>query len=449
VFRGWLHLPTTGALEVVLATIAANRLEGDPVWMLLVGPPGSGKSELVTAVSGLADTHPTATLTEAALLSGTPNRERAPDAKGGLLREIGERGIIVCKDFGSVLAMNRDARSLVLAALREIYDGAWTRHVGTGGGRTLSWSGQIGLLGGCTPTIDRHHAVMGAMGERFTLYRLPAVDSDVQARRALAHAGHERRMRTELAAAAAAVLDNTTTPRKRTDAETDRLVALTTLVVRARSSVERDGYSREIELVPDPEAPTRLAIVLARLLDGLDAIGCERELALATVSKAALDSVPALRLAALATLESVDGYLDTNTIADAVRHPAGTTRRALEDLVAHRLVEIERGGQGEAHRWRLSAFARKRMQTFPDLSSSTRSGREKSDPEVPTFREGPPGLLPGDLGYLHSANLAKHNGHVTDGEWKQLKLVHQALRRRVPGTENNNIAKGREEGARP
>jgi len=193
-------------------------------------------------------------------------------------------------------------------------------------------------------------------------------------------------MRAELAHAAAAVLEHPVVPRDRTDTETDRLIALTTLVVRARSSVERDGYSREIELVPGSEAPTRLAIVLSRLLDGLDAIGCDRDQALTTVTKAALDSVPALRLAVLTTLDAVDG-LDTNAIAEAVRHPAQTTRRALEDLVAHRLVEVERPGDGKAHRWHLSTFARKRLATFPDLSSSTRSGRDRGLCPTSTFRE--------------------------------------------------------------
>jgi hypothetical protein len=284
-FRRWLHLPDSGALDVVLATVAANRLEGDPVWTVVVGPPGGGKSELLNAVSGLDDSHPTATLTEAALLSGTPKKEHASGAKGGLLREIGSFGIIVCKDFGSVLSMNRDARALVLAVLREIFDGAWTRHVGTDGGRTLTWSGKVGLIGACTPTIDRHHGVMGAMGERFVLYRLPDVDADTQAREALRHAGRERTMRAELAAAAREVLAAAGKPRERTDEETDRLIALATFAVRARSAVERDGYSREIELVSPAEAPTRLVIVLARLLDGLDAIGCDRNEALRIVPR--------------------------------------------------------------------------------------------------------------------------------------------------------------------
>jgi hypothetical protein len=199
-FRKWLHMPDSAALLVTLATVAANRAPGDPVWLLLIGPPGGGKTENLAPLVRLPDCHMAATLTEAALLSGTPKRE-AKDAKGGPLREIGDFGIIVAKDFGSVLSMHRDARAAVLAALREVYDGSWTRHVGTDGGRTLAWSGKIGLIAACTPVIDSQHAVIGSMGERFVFFRLPATDADAQARRALAHVGHESAMRAALATA--------------------------------------------------------------------------------------------------------------------------------------------------------------------------------------------------------------------------------------------------------
>ena len=220
-FRRWLHLPDPGVLLVTLATVAANRADGDPVWLLVVGPPGSGKTEVLGTLSTLPDVHAAATLTEASLLSGTSKRDKATDAKGGLLRELGDFGIIVCKDFGSILSMNRDARAAVLAALREVYDGSWTRHVGTDGGRTLAWSGKVGLLAGCTPAIDSHHAVIGSMGERFVLYRLPPVDAAQQARRALSHVGHERAMRLELGAAVATVLD-AVSPSRLTAAPTRR-----------------------------------------------------------------------------------------------------------------------------------------------------------------------------------------------------------------------------------
>lgn len=92
------------------------------------------------------------------------------------------------KDFGSVLAQNRDARASALAALREVYDGSWTRAVGTDGGRLLEWSGKVGLIAGGTPSYDRHHAVIAALGDRFILVRLADFEHDASGLAALTHA---------------------------------------------------------------------------------------------------------------------------------------------------------------------------------------------------------------------------------------------------------------------
>jgi hypothetical protein len=383
-FGRWLHLPDPLPLYAVLGAVAANRLEGDPVWLVLVGPPSGGKSELLQAVGDLPDVHPTATLTEAALLSGTPKRDRGKAAKGGLLREIGEFGILLCKDFGSVLGMNRDARAAVLAALREVYDGSWTRHLGTDGGRTESWSGKVGLLAGCTPTIDRHHAVMGAMGERFVLVRLPEADAEEQARRALDHAGREREMRGELRGVVCALFEGSLgEPRPPSLRDRERLVALATFVVRCRSAVERDSYSREVELVPEAEAPTRLVVVLERLLAGLDAVGVDRRAAWRVVTRAALDSIPALRRAVIEALH-VLGEGDTRVVADAVRYPTTTARRALEDLNAHGVVCRFPQGEGKADRWALTGWAQAQYVlalTVPGMSGGEVDGSvpEKSE----------------------------------------------------------------------
>lgn len=394
-FRRWLYLPDMGALYATLATVAANRLEGDPVWLLLVGPPGGGKSELLGSLTGLQDVHPAATLTEAGLLSGTPKRETAEGAKGGLLRVIGDFGIVVAKDFGSVLSMNRDQRSLLLAALREIYDGSWTRHIGTDGGRTLHWAGKVGFVGGVTPTIDRHHSVMGAMGERFVLYRLPGVDADEQAGRALEHAGREKTMRADLATAVETFLNNLQpAPSPFGQEDTVRLISLATLVVRARSAVERDGYTREVELIPEPEAPTRLVVVLRRLIQGLDAIGLHRDQSWRVITKIGLDSVPALRLSCLQHLHE-HGPAQTPTLAATLDYPTQTTRRALEDLAAHGLIIRTIRGEGQrADTWAVSPFADAKIRAcVPDLSSSMRRGVEEEDQKPPN---GAVSLIDGD-----------------------------------------------------
>jgi DNA-binding transcriptional ArsR family regulator len=197
-------------------------------------------------------------------------------------------------------------------------------------------------------------------------------------------------MRSELAAAARQVLAAAGKPRDLSDEETDRLIALATFAVRARSAVERDGYSREIELVSRAEAPTRLVIVLARLLEGLDAIGCERAEALRIVTKSALDSIPALRLAILRALQDAGDELDTIEVAEVVRHPASTTKRALEDLTAHGLVNVERQGSGKANLWTLSTFASERLPTQPEMSEGAESPYLSRSAHSTTFRVGSP-----------------------------------------------------------
>src|SRR5262245_15298616 len=109
----------------MLGATAANYLDGDPVWLGLIGPPSSAETELLNSTSSLPEVVPAATITEAGLLSGIPKKQYDKGARGGLLREIGPFGILMLKDFGSILSMSRDQSGAVLAALREIYDGRW------------------------------------------------------------------------------------------------------------------------------------------------------------------------------------------------------------------------------------------------------------------------------------------------------------------------------------
>ncbi len=45
-YRRWLEMPDAGTIYAVLGTIAAHRLDRDPVWTLLVAPPGWGRPRL-------------------------------------------------------------------------------------------------------------------------------------------------------------------------------------------------------------------------------------------------------------------------------------------------------------------------------------------------------------------------------------------------------------------
>jgi len=356
VFDRWLILKDHTPIYAVLGALAANLLPGDPVWLGLVGPPSSAKTEILNSTSLVPNVVQASTLTAPGLLSGVPRRQQTATAKGGLLRQIGSFGIIVLKDFGSILSMRPDLKAELLAALREIYDGAWTRHIGSDGGRTLTWKGKVGLLFGSTGVIDVHYSVFGAMGDRFLLNRLAPIGKG-QFEHALKHVGTgAAQMRKELAEAVAnlfAGLGNQPQPMIDAD-EIYRLDRTLALVVKLRGSVERDRIKREIEAVHGAEGPARIGLMLERLLAGLSLIGVDRETALEVVETVAMDSVPPLRRKAYECLAVAHPRsISTTAVAKGVKLPTNTVRRGLEDLAAYAVAERLSQGQGKADLWRL------------------------------------------------------------------------------------------------
>jgi hypothetical protein len=358
VFDYWLLLPDPTPIYAVLGTVAANLLLGDPVWLGLIGPPSSAKTELLNSVSALPSVVQAATLTVAGLLSGVPKKQHIGGAKGGLLRQIGDFGIIALKDFGSVLSMHTETRAEVLAALREIYDGHWTRHVGSDGGRTLSWKGKVGLLFGATGVYDSHYSVIGTLGDRFLLSRLAPAGRG-QFDRALKHGGAgTAQMRKELAEAVVRLFaGRQPEPRQIADDEIRFIDSVILLAVRLRGAIERDRQKREIEAVYGAEGTARIGLALERLLAGLDTLGIERELALNVVKAVAMDSVPPTRrrayehLHALRQRQNGKEAVSTTAVAEVLALPSVTTRRVLEDLTAYGLIERRVQGQGKADLW--------------------------------------------------------------------------------------------------
>jgi hypothetical protein len=363
-FERWLILPSRTPVYALLGAVAANLLDGDPTWLGLVAPPSSAKTELLNAVSGLPFVVSVSTLTLASLLSGTPRRQRTPGATGGLLRQVSNPGVLCLKDFTSTLTQRAETKAEVLSALREIYDGKWTRYIGTDGGKPLHWVGKLGLVFGCTGAIDTQHSVSDALGNRFLLSRLEPGKG--QLRWAFRHVGSKTAiMRRELAEAvnllfAAPRAD----PQEISEDEIDQFERVTELVVRLRGAVERDRQRRELDAVFGAEGPGRVGLALERLLAGLDTLGVERKVALDVVISVALDSTPPLR-------RNIYRYLcqplnpmkapppgaaalprrTTKEVAEAMKLPSITVRRGLEELTSYGLTNCYPTKQGAATEW--------------------------------------------------------------------------------------------------
>ena len=355
VFKRWLGEDyDTDALDAMLAAAAVERLDGDPLWLLIISGSGNAKTETVQALSGVNATVVSTITSEGALLTATSTRERTKSATGGLLREIGDRGVLVIKDVTSILSMNRDLRGQVLGAFREIHDGSWVRKVGTDGGQSLPWSGRIAVIGAVTTAWDQAHAVIASMGDRFVLVRVDSTNGRVAAgRKAIGNTGAEAQMRAELAGAVAGVIAGMeATGITLTDDETDIVLAAADLVTLARTGVEYDYRGKVID-AHAPEMPTRFAKELTQIIRGAVAIGMDTQRALRLAIRCARDSMPPLRLAIIDDLAANPGST-TSDVRRRVNKPWATVDRQLEALHMLGVLDVLEESYGEKTRWHYS-----------------------------------------------------------------------------------------------
>ena len=252
--------------------------------------------------------------------------------------------------------MHPETKAEVLAALREVYDGAWTRHLGSDGGRTLAWQGKVGLVFGCHRRhrwpLQRHRRDGRSVSVSRRLE--PAGKGAVRAARCEHVGAATKQMRKELAEAVARIVCRPARPSRGRSARTRPSASARTisLVVRLRGAVERDRRTREIEAVYGAEGTARIGLALERLLAGLDTLGVDRAKAMEIVEAIALDSVPPARRRAYEYLHNSTAPTETTPkVAAALGLPTVTVRRVLEELAAYELIKRTSQGQGNPDLW--------------------------------------------------------------------------------------------------
>ncbi len=374
VFQETLHMPDLGALHVVLASVVANRMAGMPMWLLLIGPPASAKTETVETLADLADVFTLSTTTKAGLLTGSTEQ----GGTGGVLLEGGERFVLVIKDFTTICSEHASTRNEVLAIFRELFDGRFERAVGSGGGRVLKWRGRAGCIACATEAVDT--VDMANFGERWVRYRLPASSEDARFMTglvALENLGHEaegRLRRRRVVTDFFAGLDLPERPPSLSSDEEDRLILLADLGTRCRSGVVWDaGHRDEIVQAPQPEEVPRLVGELGQLWAGLSGIGVSDPERWRFVEKCALDGMSSMRRSVLDVLLAAGHDASTATVAGHCRLPQTSARRHLQELRALGLVDLT-GERPE--RWRASEWldTRWRELALPEPGAGAKTG---------------------------------------------------------------------------
>jgi hypothetical protein len=349
VFDKWLTLDDPTVLDVILGTILAHRLKGDPLWLFLVGPPGGVKTELLRAFSPHPGVFAVSTLSPSALISGYITEAADPS----LLPKLDGR-VLVIKDFTAILQMQREARQEVISTLRDAYDGEACKVFGTG--ETKSYRSRFGVVAATTPVLDEYSSINAMLGERFLRYRVGTGETLAKIDRAICNATSEDTMRSELSRAACGVLVREAATPSVPDAIAKRLKHLANFLATARSEVARDRAGT-VTYRPVPEIGTRVGKQLKKLALG---IGMARGLSVIDddvyrlVVRVALDSLPSMRALILTELWALRAnFQQTANIAEACELDTETCRRWLSDLRLLGIMEREIGSRN-AHSWRLT-----------------------------------------------------------------------------------------------
>jgi DNA-binding transcriptional ArsR family regulator len=205
----------------------------------------------------------------------------------------------------------------------------------------------LGLLGAVTPKYDDVAELHSVLGERFVLYRPIRMNPEAEARAAIVRAEGGTEWRDVVAAVAARMVESSTKHLAHVRIPAwamSRLIDLARLTAAGRATVAREGNSKVIRVLPEPEGRTRLAQQLGKLLRGLCAVRAIREPGadeLAIIAKVARDTMPKARLVVLTAL--ADGGGTKLEIADRTGLSPSTCEYHLQDLVTLGIATPPRG----------------------------------------------------------------------------------------------------------
>ena len=342
VFHKWLWIEDEVPLDIIVSTALASMFPGDPIWILVIGPPGCGKTEIVRALSG-EWVYSIDSITSKTLISGL--KEKGKETKFGIIQDLHEK-LLVIKDLTVMLQSNPYAKSEdnIFSQLRAAYDGEYASAHGAGHKRQY-YKARFGLIAAVTPIVDRYRSLNTSLGERFLSIRI-SQDSIRAIEKAQENCGREETMRLELQQVLAESFRQYKELGKSVGLEplnfddALRIRALGNILAKMRSEVVRDKLRHPVA-IPETEVGTRVVKQLTRLAEVLNLYGAYNYQNLTRVTR---DSITPLKLRVIRAL-----YEMFRANPWELHHKTGlpypTVREVCEDLYLLKICDKEERGR--------------------------------------------------------------------------------------------------------
>lgn len=433
VFNKWLLIKDEGVVKVMIATVVANLMNSDPVWLFLLAESGGGKTEIMNSLLKLPQYYPLSQLTANTFLSGYKSKTK----EASLLKRLAPNTTIGFKDFTSILDGNNDEMKAIMGQFRDIYDGYLVKVTGTGD--EIYWKGKIGFIAGCTPMLEQRIKTIGAMGERFLNYNIKQPKRKEVKARMRQNVGKELQMREELQDAVVGYMKGVIIPDKDNmpalPPEVDDMIdSLADFIAVSRTVVFRSSDTKkELEYIGKSEMSTRTWKQLYTMglslyiMNGLKWTDRDSNI----LRRLAISSVHSIRYTLICKIGQYKTQVKTTTMAIEIGYPTSTTRRYLEDLAAIsmddgevRILNRTYQGVGKPDLWEITPAMKEILVLMGDAQEAIKSDKGLQDDE----KEIPVGVASEEIEVRpitseDEAKIKNITGDLTEEELKQAGLI--------------------------
>lgn len=319
-YRKWIYFKKPYAIDLALSVAISRKWSPVPIWIIMVAPSGSGKSELIRPLEdhkANPGTEIMSRITANTFLSGVNPKDQPHTDFGDELQ--GKPKLFLTYDFAQFVKLDPKEKGQVWAQLRDLYDGFLERKAFNVKKKIQNI--KVNWLICSTPIVDSELLVHQELGTRELLYRHSAEEENENdlMDRVWSNTNSMNDMRLELNQIVRAFIDRREEEGERQveilPAVKDEIKIMAKTISVLRAATETDNYTGELTNFVYPEKPTRLLIQLRALfvaLKNLDPLYTDEQ-ALECLRELTISSIHPIRLRIIMELMKTE-ELSTNEI---------------------------------------------------------------------------------------------------------------------------------------
>lgn len=343
--------------DLILGTALSIKTER-PNWVMIVAPPSSGKSQLLDLLKQIPNLHFLSNITPKFLFSGYEN------AKGGYIpREVKGSGVLVFQDFTTIMSLSSRERSVIFNQLRMIFDGQASLGTGITTKKVKHWQGRVAIITTVTESIEKIKEKLTDLGERFLYFNFNPTVKDNFLETNLDN--KEKRIKSiqekirRLYFTSQKDLSKVELP-----AELKKhMFNCAGMIGWGRTSVDRNGYKRDIEFVHQREKPYRTYELLKNVTLSIIAINRDTERTKKVISQITASSIPKIRMQIIVRVLRSKKQVDLQILCKHIKVSTTKVRRTVEDLVVLDILKVEKIGKGNTQHF-LYSFTKEFEELF-------------------------------------------------------------------------------------